>query len=288
MADSRKLIHGAAYILCAEFVAVVMGATAKSLQESLPLEVIIFSKSFFALTFLLPIFFHHRFSDLSTAVPHWHFLRMITGLGGMYAYFYTVGQLKLANAIALALTTPIVLPIVAYFLIAERMQKLATVPILLGFAGVTVMLRPEVAISLAVFIGLTGGVLVAAAQVSIRRLTRSEPEYRIVFYFCLGSVLVTAIPLHWSWQLPTTASQIVALIALGPLALTTQLLYIRGFALAPASQISMFAYSSVPFGALLGWFFWDEIWDPLSILGTLLIVCAGGIMLRINSKSTIK
>ena len=42
---------------------------------------------------------------------------------------------------------------------------------------------------------LLGGLLAALAKVTVRRLTRSEPTARIVFYFAVLATLVSAVPM---------------------------------------------------------------------------------------------
>ncbi|MGB3654254.1 MAG: DMT family transporter, partial [Rivularia sp. (in: cyanobacteria)] len=59
-----------------------------------------------------------------------------------------------------------------------------------------------------------------------------------------------------------------------------QLLTTRGYASAPASQVGIFSYSSVIFGALIGWLFWNELWDINSFIGGLFIIAAGFLTLR--------
>ena len=60
-----------------------------------------------------------------------------------------------------------------------------------GFAGLLVILRPGTGVfEPAALVGLASAVLASIAQVGIRRLTRTEPVTRIVFYFGLvGSVV---------------------------------------------------------------------------------------------------
>ena len=117
------------------------------------------------------------------------------------------------------------------------------------------------------------------AKVTVRRLGRSEPTTRIVFYFSLVATLVSAVPLSWSWQTPDTSSWLLLLL-IGIVGTLGQLLLTRGYSIAPPSQIGAFTYTSVIFAALFGYLFWDEIIDTLFVFGALIIAAAGAMVLH--------
>jgi drug/metabolite transporter (DMT)-like permease len=116
-------------------------------------------------------------------------------------------------------------------------------------------------------------------MVTIRKLSATEPAVRTVLYFALVASLVSAIPLTWAWKTPTP-NQWLMLMGVGICSTVVQLLTTRGYASAPASQVGIFSYSSVIFGALIGWLFWHELWDINSLLGAVFITAAGFLTLR--------
>jgi len=103
---------------------------------------------------------------------------------------------------------------------------------------------------------LLGGILAALAKVTVRRLSRSEPPTRIVFYFAL-----IAAPLVWSWQTPSLPAAL-GLVGVAVAATLGQLALTRGLSLAPASSMGVFGYSAVVFGAAYGWLLWAEPLTP--------------------------
>jgi drug/metabolite transporter (DMT)-like permease len=121
---------------------------------------------------------------------------------------------------------------------------------------------------------LLGGALAALAKVTVRRLSRSEPAPRTVFYFALTGALASAVPLIWAWQTPS-AEALLWMFAVALFATLGQLLMTRGFAFAPAGQLSAFTYSSVVFASLYGWALWQEVVGWSTISGALLIALSG-------------
>ena len=121
--------------------------------------------------------------------------------------------------------------------------------------------------------------MAAIAFVTVRKLSATEPPLRIVFYFGIVGLLISVIPLIWAWQTPTF-NQYLMLMGVGLMTTIGQLLLTHGYQNAPASRVGIFTYTSVPFGAFLGWLFWNELLDKNSYLGGILIILAGVIVLK--------
>ncbi len=283
MLYQQNLLRGALFIVASELMLVSMGAIIKTASVGLPNEMIVFFRNLFGLLALTPLLLRHGFAALHTSRPGLHLLRGLAGVCAMYCFFYAIAHIKLADAMLLKLTTPVFIPLVAYFWLREAMPGLARIALALGFAGVCLILKPGVDMNWVVLVALAGSLFAALAKVTVRKLSRTEPAFRVGFYFAVVAGCVSAVPLLWAWQTPTPREWLL-LLSMGPLATLGQLFMTRGYAAAPASQVGIFTYSSVLFGALLGWLFWDELWDALSVLGAMLVAMAGALALR--SKTT--
>jgi drug/metabolite transporter (DMT)-like permease len=181
----------------------------------------------------------------------------------------------------LKMTAPLFMPLIAWAWLGESLRRIILLAVAVGFAGVILVLNPEGEFNRVALIGLMGGVLASLAKVSLRRLGRSEPSVRVVFYFALLSTLVSTLPMLWHWRQPDAAQWgLFALIGLtGTLG---QLLLTRGYAIAAAASVSPFTYSSVLFGAAYGYLFWGETLSLQFVAGALLICVAG--MLALSSR----
>jgi len=123
-------------------------------------------------------------------------------------------------------------------------------------------------------------------MVGVRELSSSETAYRIVFYYTLTCALVAAIPLAWSWRTPPAALWAPILI-MGSCATLGHLFMTRAYALAPAALTGPFMYATVIFAALLGWGFWDEVPDALSLAGAAIVCIAGVLTIRFGGRHTL-
>ncbi len=197
----------------------------------------------------------------------------------MYCFFYVLGNIQLANGMLVKSTVPIFIPLVALIWLKEEISVVARVAIAIGFCGVFLILKPGTDFNWVMLIGLIGSVFISLSMVTIRKLSETEPPVRIVLYFAMIGSLVSVVPLTWAWKTPTP-NEWLMLIGVGICSTVVQLLTTCGYGSAPASQIGIFSYSSVLFGALIGWFFWHELWDLNSIIGAVFITAAGLITLR--------
>lgn len=258
-----------------------MGALVKLLAAArLPNEMIVFFRSAIGLLALLPLVWRQGPAGLRTTRLRGHLGRSLAGLAAMYCFFYAIGHMHLATAVLLNYSTPLFIPIIAVLWLKEPMARRLWWPILIGFGGILLILKPGVDVWNPVALaGLSSGLLAAVAMVSVRRLTRTEPATRVVFYFTVISTLVSALPLIWAWTTPAPELW-GALIAMGVLASVAQLLMTRAYAHAPAPEVGPFTYSTVVFAAILAWLLWNELPDRLSLIGAGLVALTGILTLR--------
>jgi drug/metabolite transporter (DMT)-like permease len=276
----NDLARGAGLIVASELMFASMGATVKAVAVSgMPTEMIVFLRNLAGLLLVLPLLLRGGLANLRTRVPHLHLMRAMMGLSAMYCFFYALEHLALADGMLLKMTSPIFIPLVAWLWLDERTSAYAVLAIPVGFIGVALVLRPQGEFEWAALIGLAGGALAAVAKVTVRRLSRSEPSVRIVFYFAVLASLVSAAPLTWAWQSPTPV-QWLMILAIGALGTLGQLLLTKGYGAAPAARVGPFTYFSVVFGAAWGYLFWGELLDGYFIAGALLIAVAGLLALR--------
>ncbi len=275
----QSLFQGAILIVASEFMFASMGAAVKVASMTLPNEMLVFMRNFVGLAILLPLLVRGGLQSLATQVPHLHLVRATAGVSAMYCFFYALANLPLADGMLLKMTAPIFIPLVVWFWLREELSPMALVAVPVGFLGVALVLRPEGSLTFVAMVGLAGGMLAAVAKTTVRRLTRTEPATRIVFYFAVLGVLVSAVPLSWAWRMPE-GQEWGLLLFVGAAGTAGQFLLTRGYAAAPAARVGPFTYFSVVFASLYGYLFWSEGLTLWFVSGALLIALAGVLALR--------
>jgi drug/metabolite transporter (DMT)-like permease len=254
----------------------LLGAFVRAASAMLPNEMVVFFRNALVLVFLMPLFAARRsLPAMSGGKMHLHVLRASAGLVSMYCYFYALAHMKLAEAVLLSYTSPLFIPIIAFLWLHEPLNRRIRIAVLIGFAGVLLILKPGLSIFQPVaLVALSAALFASLAMVTIRRMSDTERPESIVFFFTLLSTVISAVPLTWAWQVPGREA-LVILVFLGLAAMAGQLLMTKGYGLAPAAQVGPFVYCSVVFASIIGWVFWGESLDPLSVVGSLLVFLAG-------------
>jgi drug/metabolite transporter (DMT)-like permease len=225
-----------------------------------------------------------RGGSLKTRVPGMHFWRSLSGVCALCLWFYALGHLPLATAVTLNYMSSVWM---ALFLLGgavmlssgrERIDGRLIATVLVGFAGVALVLRPTLDQNQlwAGLIGLLSGMLSATAYLQVTALGRvGEPEYRVVFYFSLGSITAGLAWMLWNGASPHTATGLLLLLATGVLATVAQIMMTRAYAIGRTLSNASLQYLGIVFSFLYGvWLFDDPVtWMALS--GMLLIVGAG-------------
>ena len=274
------LVKGALLLLLAEACFAGIGAIVKFTSGTASEAQVVFFRNFFALLLMLPFLYKHGFGLLKTTRWYLHLSRALTGIISMYCFFYVLARLPLAQGMLVLLLSPFIVPVIARFWLKERPSRLTLFSIVLGFVGVLLALPSNYGSAEAVLlVGLLSAVLVAVTKTTIRYMSDTEPAVRIVFYFSLLTAVLSAIPLPFYWQ-PLNNEIWLAFTGMGVLAAIGQLAMTRAYAVAPASDIGMWTYSSVIFAGLFGYLFWQEPVSATWFGGVLVIFYAGYITTR--------
>ena len=269
------MLLGAGLILVSELFLVASGMVVKQVSGELPTELIVFARNIFGLMLLLPWLLRNGVSAIRTEKLRFHVMRATVGVVAMTCLYYSWGHLPLAQAALLKQTAPFFIPLIALVWLGERIPAAAKLAILVGFAGVYLILNPtEGGLNTAVLIALGGAMLGGLAKVVIRRMRDTESPQRIVFYFALFSSLISALPAWLSWMTPTWG-QTGWLLLMAMTSTIAQLLLSKAYGMAPAGQLGPYTYASVAFAALFGWWLWDETLGMGSVAGIVLVVVAG-------------
>lgn len=272
---SQNMLLATGLVLLAEFLFVSMGAASKLASATLPNESVVFFRNLLGTLLLLPWLLRYGIGHLATRHFRFHLLRAVAGLSAMYCFFYTLANMPLAEAVLFKLTSPLYIPLIALFWLAEPITGKVRWAVLLGFFGVALVLRPGFeAITPVAFIALIGAFLVAIVKVTLRRLGGTEPYTRTVFYFSVLSTFISAVPVSFNWVTPSgdTWGILLLMAACGTVA---QLSISHAYARAPAGSLGPFTYVAVIFATFYGWLLWDELPDLLTYTGAGLIVAAG-------------
>lgn len=270
------LLRAAALIVLSESMLVGAGVIIRVVSEELSTPMIVFMRNLMGLILMLP-FLLRASRAMATNNIHLHLMRAVVGISAMSCLYYSWSVLPLGQAALLKQTAPFFVPVIAFWWLGESVPARVKLALLVGFAGVALILNPQQGeINLGLLVALLGASLSALAKVTVRRMHLTEPPQRIVFYFALFGSLFSVVPAALHWVTPSTEA-LVWLLGLGATSTLAQLSMSRAYTLVPAAQLGPFTYSSVVLAAGVGWLLWDESVALLTVFG-MLLVFAGGVL----------
>ena len=220
---------------------------------------------------------------LRTAVPAMHFWRSLSGVTALCLWFYALGNLPLATAMTLNYMSSVWMALFllggAVMLGSARVDGRLIAAVLLGFAGVALILRPTIEHDQLWhgLIGLLSGMVSATAYLQVTALGRAgEPEYRIVFFFSIGGVVAGALSALWTGISPhRSVSGVLLLLAVGLLATVAQLLMTRAYSTGGTLVNASLQYLGIAFAFTYGVLLFDDRVTGMALAGMALIVAAG-------------
>jgi drug/metabolite transporter (DMT)-like permease len=264
-----------------------MSALVRQLGNVAPVGQMVFFRSAFA---ILPVVVIYAIrGELSSAVrtgrPLGQLGRGMLSVCGMFTNFSALTRLPLADATAISFASPLITVALAALILKERVRIYRWSAVLIGFAGVIVMLIPHfdvgayagaggtVAAVGSVF-AITSAICNAGTVIQTRRLTQSETTSSIVFYFSLVCAIAGALTLPFAWHSPT-GREFAALIALGILGGVAHIFLTESYRYAAASVVAPFDYTSMLWALMLGYWMFGELPDTTVYLGASIVAGAG-------------
>jgi S-adenosylmethionine uptake transporter len=221
-------------------------------------------------------------NTVATKLPAMHFWRSLTGVVSLFLWFYAIGKLPVATVMTLNYMSSVWMALFlmggAVMLGGARVDGRLVGTVLLGFAGVALVLRPTLE-QQQLWHGLAGllsGIIAATAYLQVTALARAgEPEFRIVFYFASGGVLAGALTMLWTGMHAHTLRGVALLLAVGLLATTAQVMMTRAYATGRPLVNASLQYLGIAYSFVYGVLLFDDRVTAMAVAGMLLIVIAG-------------
>lgn len=233
----------------------------------------------------LPWLARNGVSALKTQYRWRHTVRGVFGCLSFYAFYYALNHIPLVDATLLRHSAPLIVPLILLFWFKTHIPALRWFGLLLGLAGIAVILRPgQTGLSYWHIVGLSSGVGLAFSMVLTRVLSQEEPEQRILFYYFLISLLF-AIPFFISQYEPIPIHVVPWLLLIGFGMYFAFIPYTRAYAYAKASVVSPTSYVAVVFAGVFDWLIWHQLPDNWSLTGAALVLIAGFVIVRQEANS---
>jgi drug/metabolite transporter (DMT)-like permease len=212
-------------------------------------------------------------------------LRGVCGLIFLMTYFAGAALIPLAESQMLVFTSPLWSAVLAVIFLGERVNATRVQALIIGFAGVLIILRPGVvAISFGALLVLAGALAAAASNIIIKFATRTDHPDAVVFYQMVYVTPMILVPALWVWTWPNW-EELLVMFGVGFFATLNQRFLSRAYAAADATAVLPFEFARLPFAAVIGFVLFRELPDIWAWVGGAVIFSASLYMVRRESRT---
>lgn len=265
-------IAGLFWVTCAMLAFAGLGAFAKyATQNGMHPFQVIFIRNTMCVLLLLPMVAMRGRSLFVSSRPGLYATRILLAFISMMAWFMALSTIPYVELTAISFLAPLFGTLFAVLYLGEVVRARRWTALAIGFIGAMIILRPGgspfgAGQMFAIIAALTSGIIGPL----LKQMTNEDDADKIVFLSNLGLVPLSLIPALFVWQWPA-AHLLPALLGLGLCAVVGHICLLRGFASTDASLVCTFEFSRLPFVAMVGWIWFREEPDLLTLVGALII-----------------
>ncbi|MCW3479166.1 DMT family transporter [Neisseriaceae bacterium JH1-16] len=269
---------GAGWMVVASLFFALMSVCVKFGAASFGSVELLFYRTLFGAS-CLGVMMRWRGDAILTPLWRGHLKRSAIGYASMYLLFYAITHLPLATAVTLNYTSSLFFALVCLVRLREPLTRSTLTALLLGFAGIVLLLRPTISADawFAAMMGLGSGACAGMALFQVRELGQmGEAPSRVVFWFFAISSLIGFVLVEAGRGFsPVTGANVWPLLGVGATGMLGQLAMTRAFKEGRKYLVASFAYLTVVLTTLLGVLLWGDMLSFGGVLAIALIIISG-------------
>jgi drug/metabolite transporter (DMT)-like permease len=264
-------LRGAIWMSGAVLAFCVMAVATRELLERMATIEVLFWRVSTALVLMLAVLARTGLAPLRTRRIGLHFTRNSFHFFAQLAWIYALGALPLATVFAIEFIFPVWTALLALIFLGERLNQGRVVMLVLGLAGVLVILRPGLeVVRPAALVMLAGSLGFAVHAITTKKLVPTDSVTAIIFWMLVMQTppaLLAALP-HW---VAPALADLPWMVALGLCTVGAHVCLTRALRLADATLVVPIDFARLPLIALIGALFYAEPLDPAVFIGAVMI-----------------
>lgn len=218
--------------------------------------------------------------------PRWVLLRTVAALASGVSAFYAFKVLPMAQAYAILFATPLLVTVLAIPLLGETVRVRRWLAVLVGLAGVMIVIRPgQAALGLGHLAAMLAATSGALSAVVMRRIGPDERPVVLLLYPMLANLAAMSLALPFVYK-PMPITHLGLLAGMSVLGWTGGLVLIHAYRAGEAVVVAPMQYSQIIWATIFGLLIFNEIPDRFTALGAAVIIGSGLYMVLRESRST--
>lgn len=262
-------------VACALFP--MQNAVVKFLTGLYPFQEVVWARLATHLVLVSVVFLPRRgLAFLRTRAPVQQVISSAAFLGSTFFFFGAAKFVGVTEAIAISFISPLVLVFLAWPILGERITVVRFASVVIGFAGVLIVIRPGSSVFQWASLLIVGSaVCYAVYQIMVRRVAAVDSPATTVFYSALGCTLVTSLIAPFNWKTPDNWRDIALMLSLGVSGGFGHYCVARAFSYAPANLLAPLNYTQMIGSVVVGYLVFAEVPDLFTWIGSAVIIVAG-------------
>jgi drug/metabolite transporter (DMT)-like permease len=271
MDSQQNPLRGVLWMLGAVLSFALMAVAVRELLRHMSVLEILALRTLVTLVLVSSTVWRYGVAPLRTRRFPAHATRAVLHVAGQWCWMYAIGVLALATVFAIEFTMPVWVAMLAALFLGERLSRGRLVQLVLGLAGVLIILRPGLgAFHPAALVMLLGSLFYAGNMSFTKSLSATDSALAVTFWMSVVQMPITAVAAVPGWVTPMLAD-LPWIIAIGAGSFTAHYSMTRAMKLADATVVVPVDFIRLPLIAVVGAVFYAEPFDPLVIVGAAVI-----------------
>ena len=237
---------------------------------------ILFIKYFF--TFFLSLIESKRkknFKFYLTSNWKLQLLRSLLSILESGCFILAFRYLSLADAHSIGALTPIVVVVLSYIFLREKISPRIWFAVFIGFIGVLIVMRPGLTVfDPASLIPLAAAFFLGLYQIVTRKVSAVDNNETSLFYAGIVGMFLMGFISFFYWK-PMSVDFILMFLGVGALYSSGVYFQIVALSKARASIVQPFHYTLIFWSIIFGFLFYKDIPDLFTITGAVVIIISG-------------
>ena len=202
-------------------------------------------------------------------------IRSVLSLVESGCFIISFKYLSLADTHSIGSLTPIIIVVLSVIFLKEKVSVKTWIAIFIGFLGVLIIIRPGFTVfDFKSFIPLSAAFFLGLYQVTTRKASEYDTTETSLFYTSMIGLIVASVLAYIYWQ-PLISESYIIFLGIGLFFSLGLYFQIIALSKARASLVQPFHYTLIFWAILLGYLFYNELPDLLTIMGSVIIVISG-------------
>lgn len=254
-------------------------ALVKLVSERLPTDQIVFLRGCFASLVLLVWlaaaqpwvlrFVRHR------GMIHVGWRSVLDALS-TFTYLWALFHLPLPNISAINLSSPLMVTVLAVFMLGEKVAWRRWSAIVVGLVGVLMIVQPSSdAFNWFSVVAIAATLMGAVRDVMTRRIAQEIPSILVTFATAVAVAAVAGASVAVTQWTPVGATDLLLLATASVFLIGGYHFIIVAMRVAETSIVSPFRYTAILWAIILGYVVWGDVPNPLASAGIVVLVASG-------------